>query len=132
MRRSLRYLPLLAVPLLAWWALDALDRESADRFAAAEALLANEPILGAGPIELASCGADGCGDPRDNIYRLSRNECFFLPDGGAPIEPALATGILVGDEGETRLVLLDVLGASVTALGEHPAARTACPKAKRR
>jgi hypothetical protein len=126
--RYLRFLPLLALPLLGWWALARLGEESAMRFAAAQALLEDERVLRAGAVELAGCGSNGCADWRDNVYRLGggKGDCFLFQ--GRPGEGDIGTGILVGGRGEAaRLVLLDLEGAGVRPLGERAIARAACP-----
>jgi hypothetical protein len=128
MTRYLRFLPLLAVPLLGWWGLARLEEESATRFAAAQALLENERVLKAGAVELAACGDNGCADWVDNIYRLGggKGDCFLYRR--EPEDDGLGTGILVGGGGEAaRLVLLDLDGVGVRPIGERAIARTACP-----
>jgi hypothetical protein len=133
MMRIARFLPLVAIALLGWWALARLEQESVERFAAAKALLADEQVLKVGAVELAGCGPKGCADGSDNIYRLGSGKRCFLVADGAPPGNALGTGVLVAAEGGgARLVLLDLEGASVTALGERAVAPTSCPTAPRR
>lgn len=133
MVRHVRFLPLVAIALLAWWAFVRLERESVDRFAAAKALLADEHVLRAGAVELAGCGPKGCASRSGNIYRLGNGKSCFLLAGGAPSRGGLGTGVLVADHGGgARLVLLDLEGGGVTALGEHEVAPTACPPVPRR
>jgi hypothetical protein len=128
MKRYLRLLPLLAIALLGWWGFTQVERESVQRFAAAKALLAGERVLKAGAVELAGCGPKGCADHSDNIYRLGGGKSCFLVAGGAPSSKELETGVLVaGSGGEAQLVLLDLEGASVTALGKRAISLTDCP-----
>ena len=106
MMRYLRFLPIVALALLGWWALGRLHEDSTTRFAAAQALLDDALVLKAGAVELATCGSNGCADWADNIYRLGegRNHCFLFR--GASAADALGTGILVaGPQDEARLVL---------------------------
>jgi hypothetical protein len=133
MTRYVRFLPLVAIALLGWWAFVRLERESVERFAAAKALLVDEQVLKAGAVELAGCGPRGCADRTDNIYRLGSSKSCFLVSEGAPAGGTLGTGILVAERGGgARLVLLDLEGGSVTALGERAVAPAACPPAPRR
>jgi hypothetical protein len=132
MMRYVRFLPLAALALLGWWLFVRLERESAERFAAAKALLANEHVLRVGAVELAGCGANGCASRADNVYRLGNGKSCFLVDGGAPSGTPLGTGVLVADRGGgARLVFLDLDSGGVTALGEHAVAPTTCPPAAR-
>ena len=132
MMRYVRFLPLAAVALLGWWLFVRLEQQSAERFAAAKALLADEHVLRVGAVELAGCGAHGCANRADNIYRLDGGKKCFVVNGGALAENALGTGVLVADRGGgARLVFLDLESGGVTALGEHAVAPTACPPAAR-
>ena len=125
--RYLRLLPLPVIALAGWWGLDRLESESAARFAAAQAMLRNHHVLDAGAVELAECGGKGCAAGAHKVYRLGADgDCFLFSGGQAGA--ALGTGMLLAAGNEpARLVLLDLDGRGVTALGSRTVKRTACP-----
>jgi hypothetical protein len=129
-------LPLLALALVAWWAAT-LERDQHSAFERIAARLTDMRLLGAGPIAIADCGAKGCADPSDTVYRFAAagSSCFTAAGAhlvGEPGEDDLGTGMLVADErGRQSLLLLDEDLRSVAAVATVGVASRPCPQRRR-
>jgi hypothetical protein len=124
---------LVALSLAAWWA-TSVERDQQSAFDRIAATLIDKRVLGAGPIAIADCGARGCADASDTVYRFAvgASSCFTAAGAhlvGEPGDTGFGTGMLVADErGRRSLLLLDDDLRTVVAVATDGVAQRPCPQ----
>jgi hypothetical protein len=119
--------------LTAWWAAT-IERDHQSAFERIAATLTDKRVLDAGPISIADCGAKGCADASDTVYRFAVGaaSCFTVAGthlAGEPGEAGFGTGMLVVDErGRRSLLLLDEDLRTVVAVATDGVAQRPCPQ----
>jgi hypothetical protein len=124
---------LIALCLVGWWAAT-VERDQNSAFERIAATLTDKRVLGAGPIAIADCGAKGCADASDTVYRFAVDGASCFTAAGAHLvgesgETGFGTGMLVADErGRRSLLLLDDDLRTVVAVATDGVTQRPCPQ----
>jgi hypothetical protein len=135
LRRNLLILAAVAAGILAWSAVATLQRRAETELAEAISHLADRRVWESGPVEIADCGAKGCVDAADNVFRFAtpKGGCFIAADLDARdrlVGETLGTGFLVSDaRGRFAVVLVEPTFGSLAAVAKKDVARRPCPSA---